>query len=141
MSSRKRIEVAAAVIRHRGRTFICSRPKNSALADFWEFPGGKCEKGESLEQCVVRELKEELGIEVLVFDPIHTLEHDYPEKSVRVHFLRCLLKPDSPPPEPRDGQDFKWVPTAALGQENFLPADLPLASMLAGVADFSVKAQ
>jgi len=130
----KRLEVCAAVIRQNGWTLICSRPKNSALGGFYEFPGGKCEPGETSAQCVLRELNEELGVRCLAFDQIHCLDHDYPDKSVRVHFIRCVLLPDSPPPEPRDGQDIKWVRTTDLAAENFLPADLPLAALLADAA-------
>ena len=131
----KRIEVAAAVIRKDGRTLICSRPKQSALADFYEFPGGKCEPGETPEQCVLRELQEELGIRCRAFDRIYRLDHDYPEKSVRVVFIRCAMTSDSPAPEPREGQDIKWVETETLAAEHFLPADLPLAELMSKAAE------
>lgn len=127
----KRIEVAAGVIRKNGKTLICSRPKHTASGGFFEFPGGKCEPGETLEKCIVRELKEELGINCIALDRIHVLEHDYPEKQVRVHFLRCMICSGSPEARPLDGQEIKWVATEMLEQENFLPADLPLARLLA----------
>ena len=131
MKDQKRIEVAAGVIRKNGMTLICSRPKNTSAGGFFEFPGGKCEVGETPEKCIIRELKEELGIDSIAFDRIHVLEHDYPEKKVRVHFIRCMICDDSPSPQPLDGQEIKWVPTGELERENFLPADLPLARSLA----------
>ncbi|MBO5959360.1 MAG: (deoxy)nucleoside triphosphate pyrophosphohydrolase [Lentisphaeria bacterium] len=127
----KRIDVAAAVIRKNGRTFICSRPKNSPLGDFFEFPGGKCEPGETPENCIIREIREELGIRVIPLDRIHTLEHQYPDKFVRVFFIRCVVTDDSPPPRPLNQQEIRWVDTAGLAQVNFLPADPPLAKMMA----------
>ncbi len=129
------IEVAAAVIREQGRTLICTRPGT----DFLEFPGGKCEPGETLARCIVRELKEELGISSYALDVIHTLVHAYPEKTVRVHFIRCFLLPDSPAPQALDGQKIFWIPTAELDQQNFLPADLPLASLLAEAEKYLQK--
>lgn len=129
MSSR--IEVAAGVIRKNGKTLICSRPKHTSAGGFFEFPGGKCEPGETIERCIVRELKEELGIDCFALDRIHVLEHDYPEKQVRVHFIRCIICEGSMEAQPLDGQEIKWVPTDQLDQENFLPADLPLARIIA----------
>ena len=63
-----RKKVCAAVIRRNGRTLICSRPKATILGDKMEFPGGKVEPGESLNECIVRELKEELNAEILPLD-------------------------------------------------------------------------
>lgn len=136
----KRIDVAAAVIRQNGQTLICSRPKNSSLGDFMEFPGGKCEPDESPEDCIVREIREELGAAIIPLDRIHTLEHLYPDKFVRVIFLRCMILPDSPDLRPLDNQEIKWVPTGNLHKENLLPADLPLAELLANAFQ-SVKNQ
>ncbi len=120
------VEVAAAVIRKQGFTLVCTRPGT----DFLEFPGGKFEPGETAAQCIVRELKEELGISCIPLDIVHTLTHTYPEKTVRVHFIRCMLKPDSPLPQPLDGQKIFYIPTGELDQQNFLPADLPLSKLL-----------
>ena len=73
-----RKKVCAAVIRRNGLTLICSRPKATIHGDKMEFPGGKVEPGESLNECIVRELKEELNAEVLPLDVIHEIEHPYP---------------------------------------------------------------
>lgn len=135
MREPERISVAAGVIRAGGRTLICSRPETSPLADFWEFPGGKCEPGETPEECVVRELREELGIESVALDRLYRICHDYPGKKVRVFFIRCLLKPDSPQPRRLDQQEFQWVSSAQLIQAHFLPADLPFAFFLAAGAE------
>lgn len=129
-----RKKVCAAVIRRNGQTLICSRPKATILGDKMEFPGGKVEPGESLNECIVRELKEELNAEILPLDVIHEIEHPYPSGILNILFIRCLLLDDSKL-EPRDGQEFRWVRTSELGSIDFLPADLPFARLLAEAAD------
>ncbi len=128
-----RKKVCAAVIRRNGLTLICSRPKATILGDKMEFPGGKVEPGESLNECIVRELKEELNAEVLPLDVIHEIEHPYPSGVLNILFIRCILLNDSSL-EPRDGQEFRWVRTSELGSVDFLPADLPFARLLADTA-------
>ncbi len=128
-----RKKVCAAVIRRNGLILICSRPKATILGDKMEFPGGKVEPGESLNECIVRELKEELNAEVLPLDVIHEIEHPYPSGVLNILFIRCILLNDSSL-EPRDGQEFRWVRTSELGSVDFLPADLPFARLLADAA-------
>lgn len=121
------------MIRRNGLTLICSRPKATIHGDKMEFPGGKVEPGESLNECIVRELKEELNAEVLPLDVIHEIEHPYPSGVLNILFIRCILLNDSSL-EPRDGQEFRWVRTSELGSVDFLPADLPFARLLADTA-------
>ena len=128
-----KVKVCAAVIRENGKTLICSRPKATVLGDKMEFPGGKVEPGESLNECRVRELREELNAEILPLDVIHCAEAVYPDKTVELYFIRCILLNGSAL-EPRDGQEFRWVNTSQLDRENFLPADLPFAALLAKFA-------
>ena len=124
------VEVCAAVIRQGSRTLICGRAKTSPLYGYWEFPGGKVEKGETFAQCIQREIWEELGMKILPLDTVWVLEHCYPDKKVRVRFIRCIPAPDSPPPQARDQQDFKWIESGKLNQERMLPADTPFAEFL-----------
>ena len=128
-----KVKVCAAVIRKNGKTLICSRPKATVLGDRMEFPGGKVEPGESLNECIVRELREELNAEIFPLDVIHRAEAVYPDKTVELYFIRCIL-PDESTLEPLDGQEFRWVETSHLDRENFLPADLPFAALLAKFA-------
>ena len=128
---KKTIDVCAAVVRQNGRIWICGRPRNTPLEGYMEFPGGKLEPGESHAECLKRELREELGVEIRVLDCIHVLEHDYGEKDVRVFFYRAFPREDSPEPLPRESQEFRIVRTANLAAEAMLPADLPLAELLA----------
>jgi mutator protein MutT len=83
------IEVAAGLVFRGGKLLITQRPLESHLGGLWEFPGGKREEGESFEQCLRRELAEELGIEVEVFDLAEELTHAYAEKLVHLKFFRC----------------------------------------------------
>ena len=86
------IQVAAGLIEKDRRYLITKRPAGVHLAGFWEFPGGKRETGESLEQCLLRELKEELGIDITPGSPFHIIRHEYPEKLVELHFFRCTIR-------------------------------------------------
>ena len=127
---RKRIEVAAAILVRAGRILVCSRPRGSDLADFWEFPGGKAEPGETLREALIREIREELALEILPQDIFWRLDHDYPDKSVRVtFFLASQTDPDTVP-IPRDDQQMRWVTPDELDEVRFLPADLPVACAL-----------
>lgn len=127
MSKKK---VCAAVIRRNGYTLICSRPKATVLCDKMEFPGGKVEPGESIHECIVRELREELNAEILPLDVIHEVEHEYPNGLLNIIFIRCVLKEGSVP-EPYEGQEIRWVPTGELASVDFLEADQPFARLIA----------
>lgn len=127
---RRRIEVAAAVIVREGRILVCSRPRGSDLADFWEFPGGKAEPGETLRAALIREIREELALEVVPGDIFWRLDHDYPDKSVRVTFFLAAQTDPAAEPVPRDDQLMRWVTPDELDDVRFLPADLPVACAL-----------
>ncbi len=88
------IEVCAAVIKNDGRFLLARRPENGHLPGLWEFPGGKLHDGESLKQCTRREIQEELGRDISARERIATIEHRYPEKIVRLHFMACSLDGD-----------------------------------------------
>jgi 8-oxo-dGTP diphosphatase len=115
------IEVAAGLIRHDGRYLIARRKPGVHLAGFWEFPGGKRETGESLVECLQRELFEELGIRVDLPIPYRIVRHDYPEKTVELHFFRCAIEEGEP--EPVDCAEIRWVLPEELTQFEFPQAD------------------
>ena len=127
---RKRIEVAAAIILRAGRILVCSRPRKSEWADFWEFPGGKAESGETLRAALVREIREELALDVVPGESFWRLDHDYPDKSVRVTFFFADLSDPAAEPVARDDQKMSWVTPDELAGVRFLPADLPVACAL-----------
>jgi mutator protein MutT len=126
--SHSAIVVLAGVVERDGRFLVSRRLKGTHLADLWEFPGGKCELHESHEACLAREFREELDVDVEVGPEIMTTEHAYPEKTVRLHFRRCILKGD---PRPMLGQEMRWITRAELKELPFPEADRDLIRMLA----------
>jgi 8-oxo-dGTP diphosphatase/A/G-specific adenine glycosylase len=107
---------------------ITQRLDEVDLARLWEFPGGKVDAGESLEAALEREIREEIGVEVRVFDEFFTIEHDYPEKSVRLHFFNCAVLEGEA--RPLDVADVRWVKPQDLGNYQFPAADAELIDKL-----------
>ena len=123
------IDVVGGLIRDdRGRYLITRRRAGTHLAGLWEFPGGKCEAGETLEQSLARELSEELGAMFAVGEQIETVRWDYPEKSVVLHFFRCTVVAGAV--SPQEGQLMAWVAPADFGRYEFPPADATLLARL-----------
>lgn len=121
------IIVTAAVIERDDRFLMTRRLEGTHLAGAWEFPGGKCEPGEALETCLVRELREELGVNAIVGREVFTVEHAYPERTVRLHFFDTTLEGE---PVPALGQQMRWVPRAGLRQLDLPEADRGLVDLL-----------
>jgi mutator protein MutT len=121
--------VTAAVVERDGALLVTRRGDHQHLGGLWEFPGGKCEPGETLAACLRREMREELDVEVEVGDKIHTVTHHYAERSVELHFFSCELRGS---PRPMLGQAMRWVARAELRPEEFPPADAELIALLRG---------
>lgn len=122
------IEVAAGLVFREGKLLITQRCKGSHLEGLWEFPGGKVEPNESYEECLRRELREELGIEVAVGGLLESISHDYPEKSVHLKFFKCTLVQNEPSPIGCDA--VAWVTASQLVQYAFPDADARLLAKL-----------
>jgi len=120
----KLIEVAAGLVYREGRYLIARRNPGVHLAGFWEFPGGKREPGETLEECLRRELFEELGIRIDVPVPFQTVRHEYAEKTVELHFFRCRIEAGHA--TAIDCAEIRWVWPHELGDFEFPPADRPV---------------
>ena len=122
------IEVAAGLVFRTGKLLITQRLPEAHLGSLWEFPGGKRESGESFEQCLRRELTEELGIEVEVHELVEELTHHYPERSVNLKFFRCRWLRH----EPRAilCKDLAWIGPEQLSDYPFPAADARLLEKL-----------
>jgi len=123
----KRIVVAAAVVERDGAFLLTRRLEGTHLAGHWEFPGGKIRAGETLRECLVREIREELDAEVDVGEEILATVHDYPDRSIELRFFRCTLNTE---PRPVMGQEMRWVTHADLASVSLPPADDELVRML-----------
>ena len=122
-----RLVVGAAVIERDGCYLVTQRQKGVHLEGYWEFPGGKCEDGESIEQCLRRELREELGAHAEVGDEVLAVTHKYPERTIELHFVACRLLGE---PSPQLGQRMRWVARDDLARLRFPPADDELIELL-----------
>ena len=124
----KVVEVAAGLIYREGRYLIARRNPGVHLAGFWEFPGGKREAGETLEECLQRELFEELNVRIDVPLPFQIIRHEYPEKTVELHFFRCRI--ESGHAIAIDCAEIRWVWPHELVDFEFPPADRPIIDVL-----------
>jgi 8-oxo-dGTP diphosphatase len=122
------VVVAAALFDRDGRVLIAQRPRGKPLAGRWEFPGGKVDAGESERQALARELREELGIEVLAARPFMRLTHAYAERDVALSLW--IVERFSGEPRSLDAQALKWVAPGRLGSEDILEADQPFIEAL-----------
>jgi mutator protein MutT len=120
--------VAAALVFHKGKLLITQRRPDDHLPNLWEFPGGKVEPGETFERCLVREIREELGIEISVGELVEDLTHTYPEKTVRLRFFSCRLL--SGEAKPIHVQALRWIARDELRNFDFPAADAKLIERL-----------
>lgn len=120
--------VVAGLVENGGRLLVARRPPGSWMEGFWEFPGGKVEDGEDPREALVRELREELGIEVEVLSLEETIQHHYEDRSVEISFFWCSVV--SGVPVGRIGQSFRWATPSEMREMEFLPADAPLIQRL-----------
>jgi mutator protein MutT len=128
MAAEKTIEVAAGLVFRDGKLLITQRYADAHLGGLWEFPGGKRECHESFAQCLARELREELGIEVEVGERIEVIEHAYPEKRVLLEFFSCRWLANEP--QPLGCPAFAWVTRHDLSRYEFPAADAQLIDRL-----------
>lgn len=126
------IEVAVALIQKEGRYLIARRLESSILGGHWEFPGGKCRRGERFEQCLKREMHEELGVTVKVLRFYRTVDYVYPDQTLKLHFYFCCIVTGEP--RALSSQEIRWVKREDLGQYRFPPAnDLLIQELISEV--------
>jgi 8-oxo-dGTP diphosphatase len=129
MSMLKRVEVVAAVIRNGDRIFATQRGYGK-FKDYWEFPGGKIEPGETPEAALKREIEEELATEVEVNEYVGTVDYDYPDFHITLHFYNCKVLSGNL--ELLEHESAKWLPAAQLDTVNWLPADYEILPKIKG---------
>lgn len=125
-AARPRQEIAVAVVERDGKFLIGQRATGSALAGYWEFPGGKLDSGETPEGAAVRECLEETGLDVRVTGAYPTRSHDYDHAAVRLHFLACEVIGQRRALPDR----FRWVPAREFDAYQFPPANQTLLAHL-----------
>ena len=125
----RRIVVTAAVIEENGAFLVTRRPGGVHLEGLWEFPGGKCEEGESHTESLAREIAEELDTAIVIDREVFSVVHSYPDRIVELHFFSCRL---AGAPRPVLGQEMRWVSREELRTLPFPPADEELIEILTG---------
>lgn len=126
----KTINVVAAVIMKEGRVFATQRGYGE-FKDGWEFPGGKVEAGESPEEALCREIREELEVEVNVCDLIDTIEYDYPAFHLSMKCYACTIAGGSP--HLLEHEAARWLSADQLDSVAWLPADITLIPKIEGL--------
>ena len=126
----KTINVVAAVIMNEGKVFATQRGYGE-FKDGWEFPGGKVEAGESPEEALRREIREELEVEVNVGDLIDTIEYDYPAFHLSMKCYVCTIAGGSP--HLLEHEAARWLSADQLDSVAWLPADITLIPKIAGL--------
>ncbi len=120
--------VGIGLIRRGDHFLVRRRPEGTVYAGYWEFPGGKCELGESPAETTARECHEETGLQVVVGCLRRTIEHHYPHGHVRLHFFDC--QPVDRFAEPQAGSGCRWVRTGELKALRFPEANEPILDEL-----------
>jgi 8-oxo-dGTP diphosphatase len=123
----KQIEVVAAIIRKGDKIFATQRGYGE-WKDWWEFPGGKMEPGETPEEALVREIREELSTEISVDEFLCTVEHDYPQFHLTMHCYLCSLLTEAL--HLNEHEAARWLTTNELDSVKWLPADVKVIEEL-----------
>lgn len=123
----KTIEVVAAIIKKDGKIFATQRGYGD-FKDGWEFPGGKIESGETPEQALVREIKEELEADIKVGELVTTVEYDYPQFHLTMHCYMCELLSENL--VLTEHEAAKWLSKDQLDEVDWLPADIEVVNQL-----------
>lgn len=125
MAERRIVEVVGAIIKDGDRYLVGQRAANKSQGGLWEFMGGKIEPGETPEQALARECREELALEIENEHIIDSVVHEYPEKTIRLTLILCSPKSGSVP-KALEHQQIRWVTRSEMDALDFAPADREL---------------
>lgn len=127
-------QVVAALVWDKNKFMICQRPANKARGLLWEFVGGKVEPGETKEQALVRECKEELAITVSPATVFTEVVHEYPDISIHLTLFNCTITEGTP--QILEHNDIRWITTSEIPQYDFCPADAIILDKLKKVKKY-----
>jgi mutator protein MutT len=125
--------VAAGLIWKDGKVLITKRPRGSHLEGLWEFPGGKQEKGESLQACLEREIREELGLRIRAGEILLTVDHEYGSRAISLHTLTCTYIEGEA--AGLEGQELRWIAPTELSKLTFPPPDRAVIEFLGHIGN------
>ena len=124
-------EVVAALIWNKGKFMICQRPAYKARGMLWEFVGGKVEPGETKEQALIRECREELAITLSVGDVFMEVDHVYPDLTIHLTLFNAVIAGGTP--QKLEHNDIRWITVDEISQYEFCPADETILNRLTGL--------
>ena len=126
---KKKIKVVAAIIENKNQEILCAlRAPNMSLPNMWEFPGGKVEKGESLQEAIEREIKEELDCDIKALEVFNDNNHEYEKAIINLICIRCTLVKGRP--ESKEHSKLIWLKRENLASLKWAPADIPAVEQL-----------
>lgn len=117
-------EVVAALIRDKEKFMICQRPAHKARGLLWEFVGGKVEQGETKEQALIRECREELNVLISVGDIFMDVIHEYPDLTVHLTLFHAVIAEGVP--QKLEHNDIRWITPSEIPNYDFCPADVEI---------------
>lgn len=124
-------EVVAALIWDQDKFMICQRPAHKARGLLWEFVGGKVENGETKEQALIRECREELAVTLTVGDVFMDVFHEYPDLTVHLTLFHAAIAQGEP--QKLEHQDIQWIRPSEIPQYEFCPADVEILAKICEV--------
>lgn len=126
---KKTVHVVAAIIENENDEILCAlRGPEMTLPNYWEFPGGKIEEGESKEEALMREIDEELGCKIEVLKHVDDTTYEYEKVIVRLETFMSIITNGTP--KASEHAEIKWVPRKELNTLNWAPADIPAIEKL-----------
>ncbi len=121
---------AAAIFDNEGRILCCKRNESSSHPNKWEFPGGKVEPDEEISECIIREVYEELNLEVIPVKKLITVDHSYGSRDVSIHLWHCTLSDEQQPIELRFHSKAMWLHAHEMFSFDWLEADIAIVDFL-----------